>query len=169
MKRRHLLLSAPALVVSRPAFANGKRLLTYDGPQITQVTIDKTVRRMYLSSNGKVIKKYRIALGFAPYGHKEFLGDGKTPEGLYRIDRKNENSRYHLSLGISYPNRVDWENARAQGKHPGGDIFIHGGPVTSREKAGGRDWTAGCIAVSNRQMEEVYAMVELETLVYIRV
>ncbi|MEO1564395.1 MAG: L,D-transpeptidase family protein [Pseudomonadota bacterium] len=168
MKRRSFVLSAPALVIAAPALAGRTKFPTYDGPPVTQVTIDKTDRRLYLTSNGKVLKKYRIGLGFEPYGHKQFRGDGKTPEGLYTIDRRNDNSRYHLSLGISYPNRLDHEFARAQGKHPGGDIFIHGQPVTAREKAAGRDWTAGCIAVTNRQMEEIYAMVELETLVYIR-
>ena len=169
MKRRSFVLSAPAVLACSPSFATRSKFRTYDGPKVNQVTIDKSDRKMYLSSGGKILKKYRVGLGFQPDGHKRFRGDGRTPEGVYTIDRRNENSRYHLSLGISYPNRLDWEKARAEGKHPGGDIFIHGAPVTSREKAGGRDWTAGCIAVTNRQMEEIFAMVELGTLVYIRV
>lgn len=167
MKRRQLLLAAPALLIANETSAARSKFKSYDGPQITQVTIRKRERRMFLSHNGKIIKKYRVGLGFNPIGHKEVRGDGRTPEGVYLIDRRNENSRYHLSLGISYPNKADWDYARSIGQHPGGDIFIHGSPVTRRERAGGQDWTAGCVAVSDRQMEDVFAMVELGTLVWI--
>ncbi|TDA88068.1 hypothetical protein E0702_16775, partial [Halomonas marinisediminis] len=89
-----------------------------------------------------------MALGFAPHGHKQVEGDGKTPEGRYRIDRRNPNSSFHLSLGISYPNTADVARARAMGQSPGGNIFIHGqpnllGPQTEE------NWTAGCIAVTD--------------------
>ena len=167
MKRRQLLLAAPAVMVAGTASAARSKFRTYRGPKITQVTVRKRERRMFLTSNSKVIKKYRVDLGFNPIGHKEVRGDGRTPEGVYLIDRVNENSRYHLSLGISYPNKADWEYARSIGQHPGGDIFIHGGPVTRRERQYGDDWTAGCIAVTNRQMEEIFSMVELGTLVWI--
>ena len=174
MKRRTILFAGIAGLTAAAsgtavaaATSRRARVRRYIGPKITQVTVHKKTRRMYLSSNGKVIRDYKIGLGFAPVGHKRMRGDGRTPEGAYRIDRRNEFSRYHLSLGISYPNRRDRAAAAAIGKHPGGDIFIHGGPVSRKEKRGGKDWTAGCIAVKNREMEEIYAMVENGTTVYI--
>jgi murein L,D-transpeptidase YafK len=111
---------------------------------------------MYLLSGAQVLKTYKIRLGGNPIGPKQFEGDQKTPEGAYRITHRNPNSAYHLSLGISYPNQADREFAKSQNKRPGGDIFIHGGP---KEWFAGRDWTAGCIAVKDREMEEIFAMV----------
>ena len=106
-----------------------------------------------------MLEAYVVGLGFAPVGHKQVEGDGKTPEGTYVIDRRNPNSQYHLSIGISYPNRQDLETARAMGKSPGGDIFIHGQKHASRRRKTDGDWTYGCIAVSNTEMEQIYAMV----------
>ena len=117
---------------------------------------------VFLNGN-TVIKKYKIKLGFAPIGHKQFQGDGKTPEGQYYIDRKNPNSRYYLSVGISYPNAADL--AAANGEDPGGDIFIHGTPRLFRFMF--KDWTWGCIAVSNRDIKEIYAMVDIGTTIRI--
>ena len=112
-------------------------------------------------SGSKVIKKYRVGLGGVPKGHKQFEGDGKTPEGSYIIDRRNPDSQFHLSIGISYPNAQDVAYARSFGRSPGGDIFIHG---RAGEHAGrGRDWTAGCIAVADRHIEEIYMMVHTGT------
>ena len=130
----------------------------YDGPEVTRVVVDKGDRRMYLLHHGEVLKSYHVELGFTPEGHKQFEGDGKTPEGHYLIDRRNPNSDFHLSLGISYPNEEDIAFAKAQGQSPGGDIFIHGKP--NKKTGTGPDWTAGCISVTNRQMEDVYAMVK---------
>jgi murein L,D-transpeptidase YafK len=119
--------------------------------------VNKEDRRMYLLHHDKVLTDYKIKLGFAPIGHKTFEGDGRTPEGRYVIDRRNPNSRFHLSLGISYPNEQDFETAIAMGKKPGGDIFIHGQKHPRRKDKG--DWTWGCIAVTNKQIEDIYAMV----------
>ena len=130
---------------------------TYRGPEVTRVLIDKGDRVMNLMHHDEVLKTYSVGLGFAPGGHKAFEGDGRTPEGEYVIDRRNPDSEFYLSIGISYPNDRDRAKARAVGKSPGGDIFIHGRPWEYRK--GGRDWTAGCIAVTNRQIEEIYAMV----------
>lgn len=130
----------------------------YDGPEVTRVVILKSTRRMYLMHGEEALKVYEVDLGFAPDGHKEFEGDGRTPEGSYLIDRRNPRSDFHLSLGINYPNEADIENARKAGKSPGGDIFIHGGPRLFRDKKRA-DWTAGCISISNKEIEEVYAMV----------
>lgn len=140
------------------------KIRTYDGPEITTIQILKGKRLMRLMSGRKVLRQYRFELGFAPEGHKEFEGDGRTPEGAYHINRRNPNSRFHLSLGISYPNTNDAQRARAQGKSPGGDIFIHGTPD---HYVGERDWTWGCIAVTNTEMEEIYAMIEDGTKIYI--
>ena len=137
--------------------ACSSKFKTYNGPEVTQVVVNKGARRMYLLHHQEVLKAYDIGLGFRPEGHKEIEGDGKTPEGMYFIDRRNPQSNYHLSIGISYPNPVDRSKAAEIGKSPGGDIFIHGRPWKDRK--GGRDWTAGCIAVSNREMEDIYAMV----------
>ncbi|MBU2981085.1 L,D-transpeptidase family protein [Lentibacter algarum] len=139
---------------------------TYNGPEITHVVVDKTKRRMFLLSGPEVIKAYRVGLGFSPDGHKEVEGDGRTPEGRYTIDRRNPDSQFHLSIGISYPNANDIAKARSLGKSPGGDIFIHGRPKKYRN--GKRDWTAGCIAVKDREMEEIYAMVKNGTPITIR-
>ena len=121
---------------------------------------------MYLMHNDKVLKKYKFDLGFAPAGAKQIEGDGKTPEGTYIIDRVNPNSAFHLSLGISYPNAADRAEAKAMGKSPGGAIFIHGQP--NRFKAKGDDWTAGCIAVKNQEIEQIYAMVRTGTVISLR-
>ena len=135
----------------------------YDGPEVTFVVVNKGQRRMHLLHNETVLESYDIQLGFAPIGHKQFEGDGKTPEGLYRIDRRNPNSDFHLSLGISYPNTADYAAAKAEGKSPGGDIFIHGQKNPFKKSKG--DWTWGCIAVKNKEMEDIYAMVRNGTLI----
>ena len=139
----------------------------YNGPEITQVLVDKSDRKMYLLSGKKTIRKFKIDLGFAPAGHKQKFGDGRTPEGLYYIDRVNTNSRYYLSLGLNYPNANDRALADAAGVDPGGDIFIHGGPRYKGER-GKRDWTAGCIAVSDKQMGWIYSMVKKGTPIFIK-
>lgn len=136
----------------------------YDGPEVTQIQVHKEDRKMYLLHNGEVLESYDIALGFAPEGHKEVEGDGKTPEGLYFITHRNPRSAYHLSLGISYPNDQDRAAAAAADRDPGGDIFIHGGPRSPTTKA---DWTWGCIAVTDREVEEIYAMVNPGTPIWI--
>ncbi len=119
---------------------------------------------MYLMHGSEVLKRYRFELGFEPTGHKQHEGDGRTPEGVYRIDRRNPNSRFHLSLGISYPNTQDRSAAAVLGLPPGGDIFIHGTPSALVRMV---DWTAGCIAVTNDEMEEIYAMVQDGTIIAI--
>jgi len=159
---RYLLIVAIAFSVA----ACSSKFKTYRGPEVTHVVVDKADRRMYLLHHDEVLKDYKVGLGFAPEGHKQFEGDGKTPEGTYLIDRRNPNSEFHLSIGISYPNEADREFASSQGKSPGGDIFIHGRPKKYRD--GKRDWTAGCIAVTDRQMEDIYAMVRDGTPITIR-
>lgn len=158
------------LAISAAAFlltGGASKFRDYTGPKVTQILIDKSKRRMFLLSGKKVLKSYRVKLGFNPEGDKKIIGDGRTPEGLYRINRRNPESRYHLSLGISYPNTLDLAEANALGEDPGGDIFIHGGPIKKEDRRK-RDWTAGCISVTDRQMEAIYAMVEDGTLIFIK-
>lgn len=148
------MLSVAALL---PAGTVKRELKPYTGPEITRVVIYKERRKLYLLSGTEVIETFRIDLGGNPIGPKQFEGDQKTPEGSYLVDRRNPKSSYHLSLGISYPNKTDWEFADSQGKNPGGNIFIHGRAGENRGK--GRDWTAGCIAVKDREIEQIYMMV----------
>jgi murein L,D-transpeptidase YafK len=150
---RFLAILAAVLVLS----GCSSKFKTYNGPEVTHVVVDKGARRMYLLHHEQALKSYDIGLGFNPVGHKQAEGDGRTPEGTYVIDRRNPNSEFHLSLGINYPRDADRRSAKEAGVSPGGDIFIHGRPWKNRK--GGRDWTAGCIAVTNREMEEIYAMV----------
>lgn len=159
--------SALALVITG---CTQSKFRSYSGPEVTSIVVHKAQRKMYLLHHEKVLKSYDFELGFAPEGDKQFEGDGKTPEGTYLIDRRNPNSQFHLSLGISYPNEEDIAEARALGKNPGGDIFIHGQPnaLKSRRGSKGDDWTWGCIAVINRDMEEIYAMVRNGTVITIR-
>ena len=152
------------LVIALGLAGCGSKFKRYNGPEVTQVQVHKTDRKMYLFHNDKVLKSYDIGLGFAPQGHKQFEGDGKTPEGQYFISHKNPDSQYHLSLGISYPNEADIAFAEAQGKSPGGDIFIHGAPNKPVSK---RDWTWGCVALTDKEMERVYSMVKPGTPVII--
>jgi len=136
----------------------------YNGPEVTRIVIHKSQRQLFLLHNETILETYDIDLGFAPVGDKKIEGDGKTPEGRYTIDRRNPNSTYHLSLGISYPDENDIAEAKALGEEPGGEIFIHGGPTLFRDR-NRKDWTWGCISVTNREMETIYAMVQEETII----
>ncbi len=149
---RRVLIAGAAIGLSGCA----SKLRAYTGPEVTRIQVLKEKRVMQLLSGASLLKAYNFELGFEPTGHKQIEGDGRTPEGAYRINRRNPNSRFHLSLGISYPNNADRRRAYAMGKSPGGDIFIHGTPKTY---AGQNDWTWGCIAVTNDEMEEIYSMV----------
>jgi len=124
----------------------------------------KAQRRMDLLRGDQVIATYRIVLGGAPIGHKREQGDQRTPEGDYRITYRNARSRFHLSLRISYPDDTDRRQALARGVDPGGDIMIHGAtPPGSRV-----DWTEGCIALTDQEIEEVYSAVRLGAAIEIK-
>jgi len=153
-----------ALVLASSLSACSPKFRSYHGPAVTSVQVHKADRKMYLLHSDKVLKEYDIALGFAPQGHKQFEGDGKTPEGTYFISHQNPDSKYHLSLGISYPNPADMAFAAQAGERPGGDIFIHGAADGEPNR---RDWTAGCIAVSDRQMERIYSMLRPGTPIHL--
>ena len=153
-----------AILLTGLAACSDSKFKRYNGPDVTSVQVHKAERKMYLLHNDKVLKSYDVALGFAPVGHKQFEGDGKTPEGTYRISHKNPDSDYHLSLRVNYPNTQDRAYASSMGKPAGGDIFIHGGP---KKKIYQRDWTAGCIAVSDKEIEKIYAMIKPGTVIHI--
>ncbi|MEY3959429.1 MAG: hypothetical protein RIR14_82 [Pseudomonadota bacterium] len=136
---------------------------------VDRIIIEKAARRMVLVQDGQELRAYRIALGFSPLGDKERQGDGRTPEGLFRIDRRNDQSAYHLSLGLDYPQPEDRARAQAGGYDPGGDIMIHGQPnAVGDDVVLKGDWTAGCIAVSNAEMREIWAATDADTLVEVR-
>ncbi|WP_241565275.1 L,D-transpeptidase family protein [Paenirhodobacter populi] len=136
---------------------------------VSRIVVEKSLRRMTVYVGDRAERVWPVALGFAPEGHKAREGDGRTPEGLYRIDRRNAASAYHLSLGLDYPRPEDRARARAAGVSPGGDIFLHGQP---NERPEGEslpgDWTAGCIALADARIAELFAATPLGTVVEIR-
>ena len=156
ISRRFLLAGGLAAVAALPGCATQSKFRNYRGPGVTSVLVYKSQRRIYLMGGSTVLRALDTELGSNPVGHKILEGDGRTPEGTYVIDKRNPNSSYHLSIGISYPNAADRARAQVLGVRPGGDIFIHGTP---REMKGRQDWTAGCMAVTDREVEDVYAMV----------
>jgi tetratricopeptide (TPR) repeat protein len=138
---------------------------------VDKILIEKKQRRLMLISKGEVLKTYKIALGGNPEGPKERHGDNKTPEGIYTIDSRNTNSLYHLSLHISYPNEKDKRRAKELGVAPGGDIMIHGIKNGFSWVGGSHteaDWTKGCIAVTDEEIEEISKVVPNGTTVEIK-
>jgi murein L,D-transpeptidase YafK len=146
-------------------------LTAADKPLADRVLIIKSTRTMTLLSGNTVLRTYKVALGTMPIGPKRIEGDHKTPEGIYTIDAKNPQSRFHLSLHISYPSAADREQARKLGARPGGAIMIHGlekqfaylGALHRQV-----DWTDGCVAVSNAEIEEIWKLVPVGARVEIR-
>ncbi len=135
-----------------------------------KILIEKSKRELILLKSGKVIKTYHISLGRNPNGAKVRQGDGKTPEGTYTIDKRNPRSAYHLALHVSYPSSSDVTRARKLGVSPGGNIMVHGLPNGSKGWIWRRwpDWTAGCIAVSDKEIEEIWRAVPDGTPIEIR-
>ena len=132
------------------------------------LVVDKSERMLVAYQNGRPIKAYHgLQFGDAPFGHKRFQGDERTPEGIYRINRRNPQSSFHLSLGISYPNAADRAFAAQYGRSAGGDIFIHGQPTGRPGRMRG-DWTDGCIALTNAEIEELWQIVPNGTPIEIR-
>ncbi|RYZ41357.1 MAG: hypothetical protein EOP49_28975 [Sphingobacteriales bacterium] len=137
---------------------------------IDSIAVWKGERKLMVYKDRVLLKTYRVALGRAPVGDKQMEGDFRTPEGLYKIDAKNPHSGYHKNLGISYPNNADRAAARALGKSPGGDIKIHGLP-NGRPDIGKlhrlKDWTFGCIALTNEEVDELYQHTRVGTPILI--
>lgn len=139
--------------------------------QATRVVIEKAARRLTLERDGQVLASYAVALGSSPVGQKAREGDGRTPEGIYTVDFKHPRSRYHLALRISYPDARANDMARQAGVSPGSDIMIHGirnglGWLGGLHRE--RDWTDGCIAVTNAEIREIWSRVPEGTAVEIR-
>ena len=128
------------------------------------VVVSKKKREMVLLLGESVLRSYRIALGAVPEGPKRRAGDGRTPEGRYIIDRRNARSKYHLALHISYPDAADLARAREAGLDAGGDIMIHGLRDGVRLEG---DWTQGCIAVTDEEMDEIWGLVGEGTAIWI--
>lgn len=140
-------------------------------PLADRVVVRKSERKLLLLRNGDVLRTYKVALGLRPEGHKQYEGDFRTPEGLYRLTRRNPNSEYFLSIQIDYPNHDDTLRARRHGHRPGGSIMIHGQPNVPRkprEYYSNVDWTEGCIAVSNSDMVEIWLMTPADTPIEIQ-
>ena len=141
--------------------------------QVNLIQVDKSDKSMMLiTRGGDTIRTYHIELGFSPKGHKQRLKDGKTPEGTYKITIKNPESIAYKSLRISYPNERDKEIADSLGVNPGGDIMIHGllnGTKAAKDNRHPKpDWTGGCIAVTNTEMDEIYELVKVGTKIIIK-
>lgn len=161
------LLAAPAAVPTdalpeREPPAETQALRTMNElPNADRVVVRKAQRKLHLMDGDKILRSYRIALGLNPVGRKERAGDFRTPEGTYRLTRRNSRSEYFLSIQVSYPSEHDLKRARRNRVDPGGQIMIHGFPNQLRHSPAyyeTRDWTDGCIAVSNTDMLEIWLL-----------
>jgi murein L,D-transpeptidase YafK len=171
MSPAKLLLASAALVAclfigtasgdALPYHARAMASVGVELPLADRVLVRKTERRLYLMRGGDVLRAYHIALGLNPNGHKERTGDFRTPEGSYKLTRRNTRSDFFLSIQVSYPNDNDMRHARRNGWQPGGSIMIHGLPNDPRHAPdyyATQDWTDGCIAVTNADMVEIWMM-----------
>jgi murein L,D-transpeptidase YafK len=176
---RTVLLSTLAMIGASAAYAEGplpSSAIASSGvdaalPLADRVIVDKSNRKLLLLRAGEVLRSYKVSLGLRPEGHKQFEGDFRTPEGAYRLTRRNPNSEYFLSIQVDYPNDNDIARARRQGLKPGGAIMIHGQPNTPRKPRDyytNVDWTEGCIAVSNSDMVEIWLMTPPDTPIEIQ-
>jgi murein L,D-transpeptidase YafK len=150
----------------RAPLAGTRRRLEADS-----VVVEKSLRRLTLYAGGLPLRTYDVALGRTPTGPKLQVGDFRTPEGLYYIDARNPQSQFHRGLHVSYPNAEDVARAQAMGVSTGGDIMIHGLPNGQAAVGGSHranDWTSGCVAVTNDEIEEIWDSVPLGTPVRIR-
>ena len=144
--------------------------LAWADPPIRSVRVLKSAHRLQLLEDGKVVREFPVALGANPRGHKTREGDGKTPEGLYTLDYRKSDSAFHKAIHISYPNARDVASAKSRGESPGGQIMIHGqknglgwlGFVTQRF-----DWTNGCVALADQDMDTLWALVKEGTAIEI--
>jgi murein L,D-transpeptidase YafK len=160
------------LVIAVAASTRSLRSDPPDAPKkADRIVIVKSARTLTLMSGTQVFKTYKVALGRQPTGPKEKAGDHKTPEGHYTIDSRNANSQFHRALHISYPNQLDREQSHRLGVNPGGGIEIHG-VGSNYAWLGGLhrqlDWTDGCIAVTDEEIEEIWGLVPVGTPVEIR-
>lgn len=136
-----------------------------------RMVVAKGERRLYVLRDGAILKSYRVALGRQPRGTKLYQGDGRTPEGRYQVSALKADSRFYRAIRVSYPNEQDSERARGLGLPAGGDIMIHGLAPERRHYGAGHwrfNWTDGCIAVTDREMDEIWRWVTVGTAIEIR-
>ena len=166
-----IMTSASLLALAEPAsFSTGAEAAAvapdwekYATPKADKIVVYKAERKMELWHGDLLLRTYHVSLGRHPQGQKVASGDGRTPEGHYTIDRRKMNSEYHLALHISYPSQKDLRTAAALGVEPGGSIMIHGQPVylnAAQRKLLKPDWTAGCIALTNPEIDEVWRLTD---------
>lgn len=161
----------PSLVIFLVALILAGNAFAVDFPVADRVVVEKSARKLHLMKDGKSFRTFRIALGIRPVGDKQEEGDFRTPEGTYRLDARNPDSEYFLSIHISYPDSQDFRQARERGLDPGGAIMIHGqpnNPTRSEAYYRTQDWTNGCIAVSNSDMIDIWLMTPDGTPIDIR-
>ena len=170
LSRRAAIAGGALALAAAPAAA----MVPRPAVPVALVVVVNRRRLLQLLYRDRVMRTYRVALGSNPVGHKRDRGDGRTPEGLYRIDYKKPESKFSLALHIDYPNERDRAQAAARGGDPGGEIYIHGHPKAASELAYFRlkfsreDWTDGCIALPDTQMAEIYRSVLEGTPILIR-
>ncbi len=163
------LLAALFLILAPLAIANASPTLS--GKAVDKVLVLKSERKLQLLHRGEVLRSYRVSLGKQPRGPKYREGDNRTPEGFYWIDWRKTSDNYNLSMHISYPNARDRAAATAKGLAPGGMIMVHGTPVDAEYPEWyfhTLDWTNGCIAMKNSDMQEIWELVRDGTLIEIR-
>ncbi len=170
MNRIVTIIALSVLIAPGMACASGEKNLP-QGALVDRIVVEKAARRLTLMKGGSAVKSYKVALGRNPTGDKTRQGDNRTPEGIYKIDRRNDGSLYHRALHLSYPNPGQVERARKLGVDPGGDIMIHGLPP-AWAWAGSLhrqfDWTRGCIAVTNAEIDEIWRVAPIGTTVEIK-
>ncbi len=171
MKRKIIRLSSAIFLVVLVSYYFYPEMKLPKNIPVDSIVVYKSKRQLLAYSNGKLLKTYKISLGKKPTGHKQIEGDKRTPEGVYYINAKNPESSYHKNLGISYPNKTDIETAREIGKLSGGDIKIHGlknnlGFIGKFQRW--YDWTAGCIALTNQEVDELYDATIIGTKIEIK-
>jgi murein L,D-transpeptidase YafK len=169
--RRKILCFASVFTLAWMSVGVGSELAVQPTAKVDRIVIEKKKRTLALMAGAKILKTYKVALGGQPVGAKDRQGDHKTPEGIYSVDAKNPNSQFYKALHISYPNQVDRANARKLGVRPGGDVEIHGlgakwGWIGAKHLL--TDWTDGCIAVTNEEIDEIYLQIQVGTPVDIR-
>jgi murein L,D-transpeptidase YafK len=169
--KRNILWIVSILLLAWMSFAVASQLVAQAASQVDRIVIEKHKRTLALMAGAKILKTYKVALGGQPVGAKDRQGDHKTPEGIYSVDAKNPNSQFYKALHISYPNQADRANARKLGVSPGGDVEIHGlgskwGWLGAKHRL--TDWTDGCIALTNEEIEEIYPLIKVGTPIEIR-
>lgn len=171
LKKNHRLIIVVFLLIGITLFLNFKSTDVFPvNSKIDYIKVDKSERKLMVYSSGRVVKAYKISLGKNPTGAKQYQGDNRTPEGIYYINAKNAKSIAYKNLGISYPNNKDRSGAKKLGKSAGGDIKIHGmmnglGFIGCLHTF--FDWTNGCIALTNSEIDELFKYIKIGTKIEI--